>query len=141
MHRDIFERAFSQFDNDGSGSITVSKLQALLDTTFDSTEVQEMLHEVDREGTGRISREAFFDWVDDGAAAAEPEQASGPPPPTPLKSKGQWQMLVANVIDQELQKPQGPAQTQKSGAKYQSFGDQTKMLSFPLTRKKGNSWP
>lgn len=72
MHEEIIRRTFDRLDADDSGCICAADLRQVLGDSFDGREVDDLLQEADKEGTGRVSFEQFLNWM--RTAAAETSQ-------------------------------------------------------------------
>merc|ERR1712012_300645 len=69
MHEAALRAAFSRFDENNSGFVTLQDLQLRLGITFNETEKAELMRRVDPGNTGNISLEGFMAYLNQQAAA------------------------------------------------------------------------
>jgi calcium-dependent protein kinase len=84
LHDDLLRQAFKRFDTDRSGFITIENLREVLGDYCKGQQVTEMLAEVDKDKTGRISYEEFVSYLEQ-----HPDEAQA--------------VGVDHVIDHEIQ--------------------------------------
>mmetsp|Transcript_9106 Transcript_9106/g.20729 ORF Transcript_9106/g.20729 Transcript_9106/m.20729 type:complete len:556 (-) Transcript_9106:78-1745(-) len=69
MHDDLLATTFKRFDVDNSGFITLDNLRTVLGETFDGSEVERLLEDVDISRDGKISWEEFISYMKNGEAS------------------------------------------------------------------------
>jgi len=96
LQRDACWAAFSVFDQDGNGAITLDELKQILedDTMEEILEgrtSEELLHEVDKNGDGSIDFEEFMEMMGKGRSMSmelnTPKAAGTTSPRTPLRER------------------------------------------------------
>lgn len=60
LHDDVLQKAFSKFDQDGSGIISKHELQSVLGDSFAECEVEDMIRQADTSGDGEIDYGEFI---------------------------------------------------------------------------------
>jgi serine/threonine protein kinase len=63
MHGDLLKKAFSKFDTDNSGYITVANLHEVLGSDYQGEEVEKLINEADLLHDGRVSYEEFVAYL------------------------------------------------------------------------------
>jgi len=63
LHDGLLRSAFSKFDTDSSGYITVENLKQILGETHEGEDVANLLHEADLLDDGRISYQEFVAYI------------------------------------------------------------------------------
>lgn len=63
MHEDSLRDVFCRLDKNGDGIISMQELQVALDTTFDTSEAEELVREIGVGADGQISIEAFIVYL------------------------------------------------------------------------------
>lgn len=66
MHEDMLRKTFARFDQDGSGTITVENLRAVLGDTYEDGVIKELIVEADVDGNGSIDYEEFLQYLQGG---------------------------------------------------------------------------
>jgi len=62
VHEDLLRRTFRRFDKDDTGIITAQDLRSVLGDHFDGAEMEELIHEADASGDGKVNYDAFLDY-------------------------------------------------------------------------------
>lgn len=114
MHEDALWVTFSRFDRGNKGVITADDLRAMLDGDFQGCDADEILAEVDRQGCGQVTCEAFVDfltsWEDEEPAAPELPVAAllsaGASPATQQKRRAS---LASRLIDRQRERDEKEA--------------------------------
>jgi len=109
MHEYALSAAFSRFDQRNKGYITNDDLKAML--SLEGVSAEELLREVDIQGTGRITRQAFLDYLLAEDDSSDEESAVAATPVTDSEDSGRRAQrrssrreLAALVIDGERER-------------------------------------
>eukprot|EP00930_Biecheleria_cincta_P004686 TRINITY_DN105605_c0_g1_i1.p1 TRINITY_DN105605_c0_g1~~TRINITY_DN105605_c0_g1_i1.p1 ORF type:complete len:668 (+),score=126.67 TRINITY_DN105605_c0_g1_i1:232-2004(+) len=62
VHEDLLRKTFSRFDKNDTGTITAEDLRSVLGDHFDGAEMEELIHEADTSGDGKVNYDAFLEY-------------------------------------------------------------------------------
>lgn len=78
LHEDVLRRVFDRIDSTGSGFINVDDMRAIVGDYFEGEPVEELIRQVDRDGSGVINFEQFLSAVQGGGGSiAQPAPTDG----------------------------------------------------------------
>eukprot|EP00388_Colpodella_angusta_P007921 GDKJ01022004.1.p1 GENE.GDKJ01022004.1~~GDKJ01022004.1.p1 ORF type:complete len:613 (-),score=160.07 GDKJ01022004.1:1791-3629(-) len=69
LHEDVLRKVFDRIDTTGSGFISVDDMRAIVGDYFEGEPVEELIRQVDRNGTGIINFEQFLSAVQGGGGS------------------------------------------------------------------------
>merc|ERR1719221_639994 len=96
LHDDLLRQTFRRFDNHNTGYITSRDLEEILGQSFEGTNAEAMIREVNKSGDGKISYQEFIDYLKGGEAEEKHVEAAN------------------RIIDEELQKTESRSETPKT---------------------------
>jgi len=138
MHEDALWATFSRIDRGNKGVITADDLSSILDDGFGSVDAEELLREVDRDGSGQVSCQAFVEYLTSWEDEAPGRQTQEEPR---QEVKRMRTSLAARLIDREREREQLQAEAARP---WKTFSPTpTRRVSYPLKRTGGRmvqSW-